>query len=206
MNASSTQYRIHQAIKARGKGSILFPVEFKTYGSSETVKKALFRLTEKGVLVRLAHGIYLYPKVQNRLGTIYPSIDEIAKAIAKRDKARIIPTGMQALNQLGLSTQIPMKVVYLTDGSPRTIRIGKRTLKFKKTHPRNLALKGKISSLVIQALKAIGKDTLSADQRVKMYQLLKKENPKHIREDAALAPAWISELMVDAIQNQQQHE
>ncbi len=201
MVASST-LKIQQAIKAKGKGSILFPGDFNAFGNNEVVKKSLQRLERQGFLVRLAHGIYLYPKVHKTLGTLYPSIDEIAKAIAKRDKARIIPTGEQALNQLGLSPQIPMTIIYLTDGSPRTIRLGKRTLKFKKTSPRNLALKGKISSLVIQAMKAFGKEGLSSENRSKLMQLIKQEDPGKVKADANLAPAWIRTFLLDAIQEQ----
>lgn len=199
---TSTRHRIQQAIKGQGKGSILFPGDFNAYGNTEAVKKALLRLEKQGFLVRLAQGIYLYPKVHKRLGMLYPSMDEIAKAIAKRDKARIIPTGEQALNQLGLSTQIPMKVVYLTDGSPRTIRVGKRTLKFKKTAPRNLAVKGEISGLVIHAMKALGKEGLSAEVRSRLRQLLKQEDPQTVKSDADLAPAWIRAFMLNALQKQ----
>ena len=135
------------------KGSVLFVDDFLDYGSSESIKKALLRLKEKGLLVRLAHGIYLYPKTDKELGILFPSTEEIAKAIARRDKSRIVPTGVQALNKLGLSTQVPMKVVYLTDGATRSIKVGKRTITFKNTSPKNLLAQGEISSLVIQALK-----------------------------------------------------
>lgn len=84
---TSTRHRIQQGIKGHGKGSILFPGDFNAYGNTEAVKKALLHLEKQGFLVRLAQGIYLYPKVHKRLGTLYPSRDEIAKAIAKRDKA-----------------------------------------------------------------------------------------------------------------------
>ena len=88
------------------------------------------------------------------LGILYPSIEEIGKAIAKRDKARIIPTGAFAQHLLGLSTQIPMNVIYLTDGSARKIKIGKQTIVFKKTSPKNLSYENQLSSLIIQSLKS----------------------------------------------------
>ena len=180
------------------KGSILFVDDFLDFGNSESIKKALFRLKEKGLLIRVAHGIYLYPKKDKDLGVLYPSAEEIAIAIAKRDKARIIPTGIQALNKLGLSTQIPLKVVFLTDGAARSIKIGKRTITFKKTSPKNLLVKGEISGLVIQALKSIGQDKIEDDVLNKLLTILKKEKKEIILNDAKLAPAWINRILMSA--------
>ena len=181
------------------KGSVLFVDDFLDYGSSESIKKALLRLKEKGLLVRLAHGIYLYPKTDKELGILFPSTEEIAKAIARRDKSRIVPTGVQALNKLGLSTQVPMKVVFLTDGAARSIKVGKRTITFKKTSPKNLLPKGEISSLAIQALKTIGQNKLDNDTLKKLQTILEKEMKENILHDAKLAPAWINKIIMQAI-------
>lgn len=197
----SIEDQIFKKIKDNKRGKIFFPTSFSKLGSEVAIHQALKRLAEKGILLRIAHGIYLYPKTDPELGTLYPPIDEIAKAIAKRDKARIVPTGVQALNVLGLSTQVPMKVVYLTDGAQRNISIGNQSIKFKKTSPRNLAAKGEISGLVIQALREIGKDNTSADQLRIINELLQKEDPANVRYDAGLAPAWISKIMATALEN-----
>ena len=191
----SVQTNIENNIKAMKRGSIIFPSSFDAFGNVEVVKKSLLRLEQKEFLVRLAHGIYLYPKQDKLLGTLYPSIEEIANAIAERDKARIIPTGIKALNQLGLSNQIPMNIVFLTDGAPRSIVVGKRTIKFKKTTPKNLAVKGKITGLIIQALKEIGKDNITTEQLEKINNHLKLEKEEIIEHDAKLAPAWISKII-----------
>ena len=197
----SIEDQVFKKIKDNKRGKIFFPASFSKLGSEAAIHQALKRLSEKGILLRIAHGIYLYPKTDPELGTLYPPIDEIAKSIAKRDKARIVPTGVQALNLLGLSTQVPMKVVYLTDGAQRNISIGNQSIKFKKTSPRNLAAKGEISGLVIQALREIGKDNASADQLRIIHELLKKEDPANVRNDAGLAPAWISKIMAAALKN-----
>ncbi|MGK0414900.1 MAG: hypothetical protein ACJA1B_003132 [Polaribacter sp.] len=191
----SVQTRIENEIKSMKRGSILFPSNFDDIGNVEVVKKSLLRLENKKFLVRLAHGIYLYPKQDKLLGVLYPTIEEIALAIAERDKARIIPTGTTALDKLGLSTQIPMNIVFLTDGAPRSVVVGKRTVKFKRTSPKNLAVKGEITSLIIQALKGIGKDNLTAAQLEKIKIHLKKEKHEIIEHDAKLAPVWISKIM-----------
>jgi hypothetical protein len=181
------------------KGSVLFVDDFLDYGSPESIKKALLRLKEKGLLVRLAHGIYLHPKTDKELGILFPSTEEIAKAIARRDRSRIVPTGVQALNKLGLSTQIPMKVVFLTDGAARSIKVGKRTITFKKTSPKNLLPKGEISSLVIQALKTIGQNKVDDDTLKKLQTILVKEMKENILHDAKLAPAWINKILMQVI-------
>jgi hypothetical protein len=190
--------KVAEALKNLPKGSILFVDDFLDFGNSESIKKALFRLKEKELLIRLAHGIYLYPKKDKDLGVLYPSAEEIAIAIAKRDRARIIPTGVQALNKLGLSTQIPLKVVFLTDGAARSIKIGKRTITFKKTSPKNLLAKGEISGLVIQALKSIGQHKVENDMLTKLLSSLKKEKKEIILHDAKLAPTWINKILMSA--------
>lgn len=191
----SVQTRIENEIKSMKRGSILFPSNFDDIGNVEVVKKSLLRLENKKFLVRLAHGIYLYPKQDKLLGVLYPTIEEIAVAIAERDKARIIPTGTTALNKLGLSTQIPMNIVFLTDGAPRSIVVGKRTIKFKRTSPKNLAVKGEITSLIIQALKEIGKDNVTAEQLERIKIHLENEKQQIIEHDSKLAPVWISKIM-----------
>jgi len=196
----SIEDQILKKIKNNKRGEIFFPDNFSKIGSDAAIHQALKRLLEKGILLRIAHGIYLYPKADPELGILYPPINEIAKAIAKRDKARIIPTGMQALNLLGLSTQVPMKVVYLTDGAQRNIFIGNQSIKFKKTSPRNLATKGKISGLVIQALREIGKGNVSSEQLSIINELLQKEDPANVSYDSRLAPSWIRKIMLSALE------
>lgn len=199
MERPIVEKKISTLLKKHPKSSVLFVDDFLDYGNSESVKKALLRLKEKEILVRLAHGIYLYPKVDKELGVLFPSTEDIARAIARRDKARIVLTGVQALNKLGLSTQVPMKVVYLTDGAARSIKVGKRTITFKKTSPKNLLAKGEISSLVIQALKTIGQSKVDNAILLKIHKLLKKEKSENIINDAKLAPAWINKLLMQTI-------
>ena len=164
--------------------------------NTDAVRQALSRLVKDNVIIRLAHGIYLYPKVDAELGILYPSTDEIVQAIAKRDKLRIIPTGVNALNKLGLSTQVPMKSVYLTDGKPKTLHAGNRTIIFQTAAPKKFAAKGQISSLVIQALEALGRTGITPEIIDRITVLLKKEDQKLLKGDAKLAPAWIGQLLI----------
>lgn len=199
MERPIVESKVAEMLNTLQKGSIVFVDSFLDLGNHESIKKALFRLERKEVLIRLAHGIYLYPKTDKDLGVLYPSVEEIAVAIAKRDKATIIPTGIHALNKLGLSTQIPLNVVFLTDGAARSIKIGTRTITFKKTSPKNLMVKGEISALVIQALKSMGQDKIDNEVLHKMYDLLKNEKKEIILHDAKLAPAWINKILMNSI-------
>ncbi|MDR6193356.1 DUF6088 family protein [Siphonobacter sp. SORGH_AS_0500] len=195
----SVEKQIERSIKAKPKGILVFPEDFASYGSSESVRKALDRLEDKKLLIRVAQGIYVRPKESKLIGSVLPSAEEVAEAIAKRDKIKTVPSGAYALNALGLSTQIPMKVVLLTDGSPREIKVGKRTIKLKKTTPKNLLAKGKTSRLVIQALKELGNGKVSEQEEKKIITLLKKENIADLAHDIPLAPVWIQKIMKKAL-------
>lgn len=192
---SSAEKQVLDHIKSHSKGTVFFGENFLFAGSSKTINKALERLVDKSEITRVATGIYIRPKQSKLLGKVTPSVEEIADAIAKRDKARIVPTGSYALNALGLSTQIPLKAVYLTDGAPRIVKVGKRTIQFKKATPKNLSAKGPISKLVIQALKAIGNGEVKEEEEEKIHQLLRKEKSKYLEHDILLAPEWIRKIM-----------
>jgi hypothetical protein len=195
----SIEKQIERSIKSKPKGSLILPDDYLSYGTSTAVRKALGRLEDKKVIIRVAQGIYVRPKISKLIGQLVPSAEEVAEAIAKRDRIRTVPTGSYALNALGLSTQVPMNIVLLTDGSPREIKIGKRTIKFKKTTPKNLLAKGKISRLVIQALKEIGIDKVIEEEEMKILTLLDKEEEKDLKHDIALAPVWIQKIMKKAL-------
>jgi hypothetical protein len=143
------------------------------------------------------------PKESSLIGKLTPTAEEVAEAIAKRDRIRTVPTGSYALNALGLSTQVPMNIVLLTDGSPRVIKVGKRTIRLKKTTPKNLLAKGQISRLVIQALKEIGNGKVNESEEKKILELLKKEDVRALNHDIALAPVWIQKIMKKALNNGQ---
>lgn len=191
----SIEIQLLKRIKKAGRGVLFFTESFVSYGTTEAVKKALQRLTNSGELDRVATGIYVRPVIDSVIGKVSPSIEDIAKAIAKRDKARIVPTGAYAINRLGLSTQVPMNVVFLTDGSARKIKIGKRSILFKKASPKNVASVGEISGLAIQALKEIGKEKILDKEIKHIQELLKNEKPTRLEHDIRLAPNWIREIM-----------
>lgn len=197
---TDTESNISRYIQSKPKGTLLFPDDFNHLGTSSAIRKALQRLTEKGLIKRVTHGIYVRPKISELVGEVMPGAEEVAKGIAKRDKIKIVPTGAYALNALGLSTQVPLNLVFLTDGPARTIKVGKRTIKLKRTTPKNLLAKGEVSAMVIQALREIGKDKATPNEINRIVALLKQEDRKNLENDISLAPAWIKEIMKQAIE------
>ena len=193
--AVSVENKVKKAITNYKTGKIFFPSNFYKFGTSTAVRQALNRLEDDKFLLRLAHGIYLYPKKHPKFGILYPSIEEIAIAIAKRDKARIIPTGIHALNKLGLSTQVPMNVVYLTDGSSRSIKVNNGSIKFKKASPKLLSVKSDKIILIIQALKELKQENIDLKVKARIKDILSTISEDVIAHDIKLAPQWIAETI-----------
>lgn len=191
----STDDQILKKIRKAKRGTLFFIDDFASIGNKKTVGKALERLVNSGELHRVATGIYVRPVNDELLGVVLPGIEEIAEAIRKRDKARIVPTGSYALYKLGLTTQVPMNVVYYTDSTARKIKVGKQTITFKRASARNLSAIGDTSKLVIQALKTIGKDKVTEEELGKIRELLKQEKPFHMQHDLKIAPEWIRKLL-----------
>ncbi|RPD47264.1 DUF6088 family protein [Paracnuella aquatica] len=195
----STHNQIVAEIKGSRRGKLVFPGDFQSAGSETAIRKTLSRLAQEGVLIRLAHGIYLYPKVDRELGILYPSAEEIAQAVAKRERVRIMPAGAYALHRLGLTTQVPTRIVYLTDGEAKNLKVGKFRIVFKPAVPKKLSAKGKLSGLVIQALQELKKEKVTSQVLRRLQEVLSGEDPEVIRSDAQLAPAWIAKILLSSI-------
>jgi len=187
----SVSNQIEDKISKSRRGEIFFASDFVQYGTADNIRQVLFRLEKDKLIERLAHGIYIKPKQDSLLGTIYPSTEEIAKEIAKRDKVRIAPTGVLALYLLGLTTQIPLKVVYLTDGSEREIKIGKRTIKFKRTVPKNFLIKDQVLYLVVQAFKEMGQQEITSSFLQTIQGFITQIDREVIVSQLKYAPVWI---------------
>lgn len=198
---NSAAQKIGSSIETIGRGKIFFADDFVNMGSAENIRQTLGRFTKSEKIVRIANGIYFYPVVDDKLGlgVLMPTFDQIANAIAERSHARIVPTGDYALNVLGLSTQVPMNCVYLTDGSPRKVEIsGDRGIIFKKTAPKNLSFKNRLAMLITSALKSIGRDNVTTEQIAHIEQLLRKENKEPVLADLSLMPIWIRKIVTKA--------
>jgi len=180
----------------RKKGELIFPTDFRSKGTQTAIKTALSRLSREGKLKRLAHGIYFVPKIDPIFGEIYPAPEEVAEAIAKKEKVRIKPAGAYALHRLGLTTQVPTKLVYITDGENRQIKIGKTVMMFKATTPKKMSLEGQLSSLVILALGELNPKNIDSDTERKIKEILQQENPGQLKRNLSLTSGRIYDYIV----------
>ncbi len=195
MASQSTYNDIKHQVELSQRGTLFFPDSFSSLGSSDAVRSALVRLCQNNILIRVAQGIYYYPKVDTKWGSglIPPSVEEIALGIAARDKVRIAPTGSYALYQLGLSTQIPANVVFITDGSQRRVSIGKgRGIFFKhSSNMRMFAFQSQLMALIVAAMREIGQDNVSIDQMTIIKNHLAQVSHDDYNHDIQLAPIWV---------------
>jgi hypothetical protein len=187
----SIDSRILARIQGRGRGAVLVPGDFFDLGSREAVDLALHRFARKGTIRRLARGVYDYPRKHPMLGLLTPSAETVAKALAGRDHTRLQPTGAYAANALGLSEQVPAKIVFLTDGPSRTVKIGPTTIQLRRTTPKNMATAGRLSGLLIQALRELGEEHVTRARREHLKRTIPAEKRRELVKDLPLAPAWM---------------
>ena len=174
---------------------VFFASDFNDICSTEYARKTLSIVEQNGKIERLAPGIYC-KSIVTKFGPLKPSLYEIAEAIAKRDQVEIMPTGAAALNILGLSTQVPTKVNYLSTGSPRTVKVDGSEICFIRSVPRNFAYKSKLMAMLVQSLRNIGKGNVTNEEMSAIYKLI-QNNPAEallIKKDISLAPAWMQNI------------
>lgn len=199
----SVQQKIEKRVQRRKKGEMIFLSDYRDMGSSASVKMALSRMVSQDKLKRLAHGIYYIPQEDALFGYIYPAPEKIAEAVAKKEKVRIKPTGTYALHKLGLSTQVPTRLVYLTDGERRQINVGKIQILFKPTTPKKLSLSGPLSSLVILAIDTLGITNIGSAIEQKIIDILRLEDPTLLKKDLAIAPVHIHDYILKLLNRKQ---
>lgn len=196
----SIDSRILAAIVRRECGSVFVPADFLDFGSRQAVDIALHRLARKGTVRRLARGVYDFPKEHPVLGPLQPSAEDVALALAGRDRTRLQPSGAYAANALGLSEQVPAKAVFLTDGPSRTVKIGPTTIQLRRTTARNMAAAGRLSGLLIQALRELGKEHVTPERRAHLKRTLPADKRRELLKDIRLAPAWMHPIFRELAQ------
>lgn len=185
---------LRERIEAIPEDSVLFRSDFPEY-HSEFVGGILAELTNEGKLVKLAQGIYAKPS-KSRFGMVLPSVEKIVQAIATRDHAKVIPSGMTALNILGLSTQVPMNYTYLTTGSERTIKLTNQKITLKRGVPKNFCYGTLLITLLVQALKALKQSNVEQEDLQIIRTLISKEPDKeNLNKDVDMMPAWMKRIV-----------
>lgn len=191
----SIDKKILARIKAAPRGTVFSAFDFGDLGLRDAVDQALSRNSRQHAIRKVARGLYDMPKQDKMLGALSPQLDAVAKAVARRDALKLQKAGGAAAHDLGLTDQVPMRVVYLADGRSRVIKVGKGTVIIRKTVPRNVATANRISGTVIQALRWLGKDRVTADTIANLQKRLSIADRKQLLKDAHYAPAWIQAAM-----------
>lgn len=187
----SIELQMVARIRRRRRGAVFTPGDFVDLGSRSAVDLALHRLTARGTLTRLARGLYSYPETHPRLGELMPSVDEIAKALGERGGVRLQPAGAYAANLLHLTEQVPARIEFLTDGRRRTVRIGNLTFELRPATPRAMAAAGRLSGLLMAALRHLGKQHVTNERLAALRASLPPDERRRLLRDMRLAPAWM---------------
>jgi hypothetical protein len=194
-HTQSTDAKIIARIMHKRNGWVFTPSDFVDLGGRGTVDKVLSRHSKAGTIRKLARGLYDYPIQHPTLGVLSPTTDAIAKALAGRDATRLQPAGGYAANLLGLSDQVPMKVVFLTDGATRNVRVGQQHIVLKRTTPKNMATAGRVSGLVVQALRHLGQQHVDDKIITRLRQRLTAADKQQLLKDLVYAPTWVADVM-----------
>jgi hypothetical protein len=195
----SVKDRLLENIKKQGRGNFFFPADFIGIAKNDMIKDSLSRLQKEGTILRLGHGIYYYPKVDKDLGIMYPSLEDIAYAIARRDQVTITPTAEKAMNALGLTTQVPINAVFLSNGPSKEIKIGKNKIIFKTASNRRVAAGKSDIGIVIRALEGVGEQHLSQDLKNIIFSQLNQYTGKDILKAAKKSPRWIADMLFEYV-------
>ena len=190
----TTLSQILSRIYGKKRGWVFTPVHFRDLGDDQTVRKALQLLCDRDQIRRLAPGLYDYPRHHPKLGDLTPTPDQIAQALAYKDSSRIQPSGAYAANLLGLSEQVPARAVFLTDATDRTVTVGRQEIALKRTTPKNMATAGRVSGLVIQALRYLGRDNVDQAVIDQLARRLSADDRRQLIRDIRFAPAWIGAI------------
>jgi hypothetical protein len=182
-------------INRLGNGKVFSAKDFLDVASRGTIDMALSGLTRSGAIRRVRRGLYDLPKLNPALGgKLSPDIDEAARAIARRQRWKIVPDGAWAANFLSLSTQVPAKIIYLTDGPNKEVSVGRRTIYFRHARPRAMAgLEGKFA-LVVQALRYLGKEGVGPGEIETLRAALSPAEKRKLVKDAQFGVDWIYEV------------
>ncbi len=187
--------KIRRQIEKRLPGAVFVTREFLELGSRAAVDEALSRLTREGVIRRLGRGLYDYPRLHPVFGPVPAEPDEIAAALARKTGSRLQSAGGQAANALGLSTQVPARAVYLTDGRRRTVHVGGQTIELRHAEPRSLAGAGRTEGTVIQALRHLGPKQINVEIIEQLRQTLTPREKTALQREALNAPGWLVPIL-----------
>ena len=191
-------HKILQRFRRSKPGAVFTPKDFLDLGRRGSVGWVLHELVRQAKIRHVARGLYDYPRTSVSLGvTISPDVDRAARAYARKQQWKVVPHPALAANLLGLSQQVPARIVYLSDGPTQTMSIGNRSVVFKNARPKSLAAKSEIGALVIQALRYLGKERVNAEAKRRLGRRLNRQDLGKVLRDTRYAAAWINAIIRD---------
>jgi len=197
----SIENKIFSVIKGTGRGYVFSAVDFSDKFNSATIDWVLSNLVEQNKIRRIMRGLYDFPKYSELLQQyLSPEIDKIAHALARKFKWRIEPSGDTALYLLGLSTQVPARYIYLSNGPKREYKVMGNQLEFKKIALKNVGFKYAESALLVQAINSLGKDNISAEIITKLKQKIDSKLYPKIIKDTKTVTDWIYNVIKQVCQ------
>jgi len=196
-HATSVDTQVLARIRANKPEWIFTPADFADLGSRAAVASALKRHKAVGTIRQFARGLYGLPRKHALLGELQPGIDALIATLERRDGVRFHPAGAYAANMLGLSEQVPARVMFLTDGPSRRIRVGSLDITLKHAAPRNMAAAGRLSGLLIQALRNLGPVHVTPARIRALRKKLPESERRGLLKDISLAPAWMRPHFLD---------
>jgi Family of unknown function (DUF6088) len=191
--------RIIKRAQASGRGSVFTPSDFVDIAGRASVDQSLSRLVKAGRLRRLSRGLYDLPKIHPKLGALAPSPDVVAHALARETGSVVQIAGARAANALGLSTQVPAKNTYLTDGPARRVILGKRVIDLRHASPKHLVAPGSAAGTVVQALRHLGPPRATEVVDVASQQLSIGDK-KLLGKTLGQAPTWMRPTLLKIAQ------
>lgn len=200
---NTVQDDILDRIRGQGRGKVFTPKDFLDLGSRDAADQSLSRLVKGGEIQRLGRGLYYYPRVNERLGIpLGPDLDEIAEALARQTGSRVVPSGAVAANRLGLSTQVPAKPVYLTDGRTRQVRIGSTTFQLRHAAPKEFPVGCRTSAMVFQALRHLGQVAMDDQVVAQLQRVLSAGQLQELLRDARYTTDWIATVVSQIVRKE----
>jgi hypothetical protein len=187
---TNTANAILKRIGAMHRGWVFTPKQFQHLGKGAAIHQALSRLQKSGRIRRLTRGVYEFPKIHPQIGRLSPAPEAVAQAIAERTGSHIMISGATAANRLGLSTQVPVKNVFLTEGPSRTVLIGKQTISLKHAALSKMIGVGTEAGIVIQAIRFFGQERVNEIPVQVLASRLSLPVKKRVKQFASNAPAW----------------
>lgn len=189
---SAVQDQILARIRAGGRGHVFIPKDFLDLGSRDAADQALSRLARLGAIQRLGRGLYLYPIRGTASDTASAEPDEIAAALGRQTGSQVVPSGAMAASRLGLTPQVPAVPLYLTDGRTRRVAIAGSVFQLRHAAPKDLPAASQTSSMVFQALRYLGKESVDGCVIERIREGLTEQQREELLRDAGYTTDWIS--------------